>query len=184
MRNGIAHIKISGRAKTVEKFSEKAAKALDKQPDTLKYVNPMQNITDMTGVRIIVLNKGGLKDVDDTVRSLFSARERTNKGDKNLDAGTVGYESIHYLVLQHLEPGLTKQADVWKKGSGVFFQQKALTTLHVSVEQHAPQAFANSARFLIQRSRNAVLLNDLSFSRRVAASRAASTRSMSSSTLA
>jgi ppGpp synthetase/RelA/SpoT-type nucleotidyltranferase len=82
---------ISGRAKTVEKFSEKAAKALDKHPDTLKYVNPMQDITDMTGVRIIVLNKGGLKDVDDTVRSLFSARERTNKGDKNLDAGTVGY---------------------------------------------------------------------------------------------
>lgn len=89
---------ISGRAKTVEKFSEKAAKASNKLSDTPKYKNPMVDITDMTGVRIIVLNRSALKAVDDAVRSLFSWRDRQNKGDKNLDAGTVGYESIHYLV--------------------------------------------------------------------------------------
>ena len=94
----IAFHQVTARAKTVDKFADKAVKPEEEHPERPKYANPMVDITDMTGVRVIVLNRSALKDVDDTVRTLFKERERTDKGDRNLERGTVGYESIHYLV--------------------------------------------------------------------------------------
>jgi tetratricopeptide (TPR) repeat protein len=45
-------------------------------------------------------------------------------GNRKALADTVGY-NYSRSVLRHLEPGLTKQADVWKKVCGVFFSAKS-----------------------------------------------------------
>ena len=45
-------------------------------------------------------------------------------GDRRALTNTVGY-NYSRSVLRYLEPRLTKQEDVWKKVSGVFFSPKS-----------------------------------------------------------
>src|SRR5215813_7789445 len=87
---------IGGRAKSVDSFDNKCRKTKD--DGTLKYIDPLNEITDLAGVRIIVYT---LKDLERAAKFLeehFSVRERKNIGEERFDQGAFGYQSIHYLV--------------------------------------------------------------------------------------
>lgn len=64
----------------------------------VKYDRPLEQITDLAGVRIIAYT---LSDVDQICQFLqrnFTILEKTNVGDKRFEEGKFGYQSIHFLV--------------------------------------------------------------------------------------
>jgi ppGpp synthetase/RelA/SpoT-type nucleotidyltranferase len=79
---------ITHRAKTVERYKEKASKE--------KYKDPRSEIMDMAGVRVITYIDSDAKKVEEIVRSLFKIIPEHSK-DKTEELGTdrVGYRSIH-----------------------------------------------------------------------------------------
>ena len=79
---------ITHRAKTVERYKEKASNE--------KYKDPRSEIMDMAGVRVITYIDSDAKKVEEIVKSLFKIIPEHSK-DKTEELGTdrVGYRSIH-----------------------------------------------------------------------------------------
>ncbi len=88
---------IQARAKEVDSFAKKAIK-LDLNTSDLKYPNPLAEITDLAGVRVITYVKKTVENVEEVIRREFSVRERLDKDAELLDSGQIGYKSIHFLV--------------------------------------------------------------------------------------
>jgi ppGpp synthetase/RelA/SpoT-type nucleotidyltranferase len=87
---------IEGRAKTVESFDRKCKKTTD--TGQFKYDNPLGQITDLAGVRVIVYTLKDLNRVTAFLEKHFVVGERKDVGDERFDQGSFGYQSIHYLL--------------------------------------------------------------------------------------
>ena len=93
---GVPVHNIEARAKDVASFSRKASKKKeDKKP---KYTDPLSQITDLTGVRIITYTLADANQVSDFISSNFEVVERTDVGEKRFKEGKFGYQSIHFLI--------------------------------------------------------------------------------------
>lgn len=93
---GIKCQSIECRAKAVESFKRKCEKR--DANGAPKYRAPLDEITDLSGVRIILFT---LRDVDRTSNFLekhFDVRERKDIGQERIDQGNFGYQSVHYLI--------------------------------------------------------------------------------------
>jgi ppGpp synthetase/RelA/SpoT-type nucleotidyltranferase len=97
---------VSARAKTLESFARKATKPSREDPGRPKYPEPLSEITDLAAVRVIAFVLGDLQQIEDVVAAQFDRVERTDKGDRLLEQGTVGYRSVHSLV--KLKPDRSK----------------------------------------------------------------------------
>ena len=96
-----SHIKfqtIEARAKDIERFWEKSAERLDENPETPKYKNPLTEIKDLAGVRIITYFPSTIDDVDKIIYNEFDVIEKNNKNDLLEEEEKMGYKSVHYLV--------------------------------------------------------------------------------------
>lgn len=80
---------ISFRAKTLRSFSEKL---LRKQ-----YANPLVEITDFAGVRLVYLYKSDRILIEDIIESEFQVIEKVDKVEEQ-GADKFGYGALHYLV--------------------------------------------------------------------------------------
>lgn len=89
---------IEVRAKAVESFGDKAATPDESDPDQPKYRNPLKQITDLTGARIITFFPRTVEEVDQVINGQFEILEKTDKADILLKAEKLGYQSIHYLI--------------------------------------------------------------------------------------
>jgi ppGpp synthetase/RelA/SpoT-type nucleotidyltranferase len=87
---------IDCRAKDVESFDKKCTKK--NQDGTPKYTDPLRQITDLAGVRVIVFLLRDLDRVTEFVEAHLDVREKKNIGEERFDQGAFGYQSIHYLV--------------------------------------------------------------------------------------
>jgi len=99
-----AHIRcqsIEARAKEIDEFGKKAAKSLDSDPTKPKYSNPLSDITDMAGVRVITFLPRTVEEVCKLIEQNFEVKEKVDKAAKLVDEGKIGYQSIHYLVKMH-----------------------------------------------------------------------------------
>lgn len=86
---------VNGRAKSPDSFYKKSIKtiALDNNPNNeLKYNNPLEQITDQSGIRIIVLLPRDVEKVNDIIEKEFNVIEQITHGDK------FGYQSTHFIV--------------------------------------------------------------------------------------
>ena len=81
------------RVKSVDKFIEKAKKK--KEDGTLKYSNPLLQIQDQIGARIIVFYKQDVQDIKYQIESFFNHIEELEKEAPGLE---FGYESLHYIL--------------------------------------------------------------------------------------
>lgn len=88
---------VQSRAKDFESFSGKASK-IDDETGALKYSDPLSEITDLAGVRVITYVPQTVKEVEDVIRREFNVQERLDKDAALLGAGQIGYKSIHFLV--------------------------------------------------------------------------------------
>jgi putative GTP pyrophosphokinase len=95
---GVASYRVEHRAKTVESVAAKAARVVDHSDGRLelRYPDPLRQITDLAGVRIITYFKDDLPLVRDLVEREFTLLEPWSLVRKEHG---VGYESWHCLVV-------------------------------------------------------------------------------------
>jgi ppGpp synthetase/RelA/SpoT-type nucleotidyltranferase len=92
---GIKCQAIESRAKSVDSFDSKCKKT---DPNGApKYTNPMVEITDLAGTRIITYTIDDVDRVCAFLEQHFVVQERKDIGEERLDAGNFGYQSIHYI---------------------------------------------------------------------------------------
>ena len=94
---------IDSRAKDVDSFGRKAALASVEDPRRLQYTQPLQQITDLAGVRVIT---HFLEDVAQVHASVLDEFEVVDMSHELTDLGrieTFGYESMTYIVRMHPE---------------------------------------------------------------------------------
>lgn len=113
---------ISGRVKKKDSFCEKAIKD--------KYKDPLNEITDMAGIRIITYVNSDVERISRIIEEEFHVDEK-NSIDKGelLGVDKVGYKSVHYVV--KLNEDRTKLTE-YKDFKGIYFEVQIRTLL-----QHA-----------------------------------------------
>ena len=96
-----ADIRVSSvepRAKDPESFGAKAELPSDSDHRAPKYRRPIDEITDLAGVRIIAFFPRTLASIGDCIREEFDVIEHTDHGQKLYQDKRFGYRSDHYLV--------------------------------------------------------------------------------------
>ena len=89
--NEIIFHSIESRVKTAESFREKASRS--------KYSDPINEITDLTGIRIITLFEKEIHQISDIIKNLFKIDYARSEDKADLlDADKMGYKSIHYIA--------------------------------------------------------------------------------------
>ena len=89
---------IEARAKAIESFGDKAATPAPEDPNKPYYPNPLSDITDLTGIRVIVFFPRTLDVVDGVIKTQFDVLERSDKIQSLIKEERFGYGSIHYIV--------------------------------------------------------------------------------------
>lgn len=97
-RADVRYQSIEARAKKIDEFGKKAAKSLESDPRKPKYPNPLIDITDMAGVRVITFLPRSIEDVCRNIEKNFEVLEKIDKAEKSVEQGKIGYQGIHYLV--------------------------------------------------------------------------------------
>jgi ppGpp synthetase/RelA/SpoT-type nucleotidyltranferase len=95
---GIKIHSVQARSKDPRSFARKAASSSDTDPTKPKYANPLAQITDLAGVRVITQFLGTLSKIDEILNQEFDIVEKSNKGLELIEEDRFGYQSIHYLV--------------------------------------------------------------------------------------
>lgn len=91
----VAH-SITYRAKDPASFEKKAARVSSANPSEPKYSDPLNQITDQAGVRIITYFLSTVEAVDGIMGEQFKVVEKLEKSGAGPDQ--LGYQSVHYLV--------------------------------------------------------------------------------------
>jgi putative GTP pyrophosphokinase len=89
---------IEARAKEIESFARKVEEPSETDPGKPKYPNPLADITDLAGVRVITFFPRTLEKVGEIILSEFNVIEKFDKAQVLLEEEKFGYASIHYLV--------------------------------------------------------------------------------------
>jgi putative GTP pyrophosphokinase len=89
---------IQGRAKSEESFGKKAAAPSEEDPDKPKYPDPMKQITDLAGVRVITFFPSTVGEIGGLVQEEFEILERVDHTASAEQEERLGYLSVHYLV--------------------------------------------------------------------------------------
>ena len=89
---------VDHRAKTADSFGRKSALPSELNPGLPKYPEPLKQITDLAGVRVITYFPNTLAEIDSLWMDEFEIVERSDKGEELLEEDRFGYHSIHYLL--------------------------------------------------------------------------------------
>jgi putative GTP pyrophosphokinase len=120
---------IEARAKSLESFGVKAAKPSESDPTLPRYPNPLKQITDLAGIRVITFLPRTVEQVCHQIEQEFTVLERTDKAAELMDEGKFGYQSIHFLVEMH--PDRVRLSE-YRRHRGLAFEIQVRTIL-----QHA-----------------------------------------------
>jgi putative GTP pyrophosphokinase len=102
---GIEVASVEARAKSISSFGRKAPEPSDTDPSQPKYPNPMSQITDLAGARIITFFPNTVSEVDGVISDESVVLEKVDKATQLLEEERFGYQSVHYLV--KLKPNRT-----------------------------------------------------------------------------
>lgn len=89
---------IEARAKSIESFGKKASQPSFSDPGRPRFKDPLAQMTDIAGVRVITFFPKTLDEVDRTIRSEFKVIQKKDKRRQSAGPYRFGYQSIHYLV--------------------------------------------------------------------------------------
>ena len=96
--SGIQTASIEARAKTLDSLADKAASPSISDPEKPRYGNPLHEITDLAGVRVITFFPRAVSAVDEAIHREFEVIERIDKAASLWREGRLGYQSVHFLV--------------------------------------------------------------------------------------
>ena len=89
---------VESRVKEVESFGNKAALPSNDDPSAPRYRDPLRNITDLAGIRIITYFPNTLQDVHELIHDEFHVSEHTDHSESLIEDERFGYKSQHYLI--------------------------------------------------------------------------------------
>jgi putative GTP pyrophosphokinase len=89
---------VNARAKDPNSFGRKAAIPSESDANRPKYAEPLQQITDLAGVRVIAYFPNELLQIDRILTEEFDLVERSDKSEVLIEEDRFGYKSVHYLV--------------------------------------------------------------------------------------
>ena len=92
---GIDYLSVTGRTKSVASFSAKANRAQDGRP---LYVDPLQEVTDQIGVRVITYVHSDVAAVAELLDEELTILDDRDLGEETARSGRFGYASRHLLV--------------------------------------------------------------------------------------
>jgi ppGpp synthetase/RelA/SpoT-type nucleotidyltranferase len=92
---GINYLSVTGRTKGVTSFAEKAARTVDGRP---LYPDPLHEITDQIGVRVITYVLGDVAAVAGLLHDQVVVRDDRDMGEETASEGRFGYASRHLLI--------------------------------------------------------------------------------------
>jgi ppGpp synthetase/RelA/SpoT-type nucleotidyltranferase len=96
-RAPVRFLDVQSRAKTVESFREKASRVAD-DGVSLKYADPMSQLTDLAACRIIVFFPKTIKQIESLLRTEFDVSEKVDHAANAIEEGRLGYLSVHFLA--------------------------------------------------------------------------------------
>lgn len=117
------------RAKTKESFKKKASKLDENDETKLRYPNPLIEITDLAGIRVITFFPKSIERICDIISREFELLEKKDIGEERFNQGRFGYQSIHHLVKMHPQ---RNELTEYKKFNGMIAEIQVRTIL-----QHA-----------------------------------------------
>src|SRR5215471_4140356 len=89
---------LESRAKTVDSYAVKAGTAHPIDPSRPQYLDPINDIKDMSGVRVITFMHAAVDQVRTAVREQFEVIEEEDKFERLTREERFGYTSVHHLV--------------------------------------------------------------------------------------
>ena len=92
---GINYLSVTGRTKTVASFAEKARRTRDGVP---LYTDPLREITDTIGIRVITYVHSDVSAVADLLRDQVVVNDDRDMGRETAQEGRFGYASRHLLI--------------------------------------------------------------------------------------
>ncbi|MET0998724.1 MAG: DUF429 domain-containing protein [Marmoricola sp.] len=92
---GINYLSVAGRTKTVTSFAEKARRTRDGE---LLYTDPLNEITDTIGIRVITYVHSDVSAVADLLRDQVVVKDDRDMGRETAQEGRFGYASRHLLI--------------------------------------------------------------------------------------
>lgn len=92
---GINYLSVTGRAKSVASFAAKADRSVDGRP---LYSDPLEEITDQIGVRVITYLHSDVAAVADLLGDQLLVLDDRDMGEETARQGRFGYASRHLLV--------------------------------------------------------------------------------------
>ena len=92
---GINYLSVTGRAKSIESFAEKAARSKDGAP---LYAEPLTGITDQIGVRVITYLRSDVAAVAELLAAELVLLDDRDMGRETAREGRFGYASRHLQV--------------------------------------------------------------------------------------
>ncbi len=95
---GIKVASLEARAKPLDSFGRKAVEPLASDPGKPKYADPIAQITDLAGTRVITFFPSTVEQVDRVIREQFLVVEKSDKAELLEAEVRFGYQSVHYLV--------------------------------------------------------------------------------------
>ncbi|WP_145339837.1 GTP pyrophosphokinase family protein [Pantoea sp. PSNIH1] len=89
-QNQVEYLSVSYRTKTKDGVLEKIGRK--------KYKNPTEELTDISGVRVILYLDSDIPKVSDIIKSIFNVDAKNSMdNEKRLSSDKVGYRSVHYV---------------------------------------------------------------------------------------
>ena len=92
---GINYLTVTGRAKSVTSFAAKAARSVDGRP---VYADPLRDITDQIGIRVITYVHSDVQAVANLLEDQVVILDDRDMGQETASEGRFGYASRHLLV--------------------------------------------------------------------------------------
>ena len=130
---GIAISQLEARTKTVRSFTEKISRKR-------KYTNPLQEITDLSGLRVIVPGPADIAPVGKLIRADFDIDEENSiSSGADIEPDRFGYRAEHYVIRLKSEQC---QRTAWSKFAGFSAEIQVRTVM-----QHAWAAVDHKIRY-------------------------------------
>jgi len=102
---------IEHRTKDYKSFGEKSSIPSDEDPNSPKYGDPLKQITDISGIRVITYFLDTISNIEEAIENEFNVIEKIDKKIDLIDENRFGYQSIHYIVkLNDNRTGLSEYA--------------------------------------------------------------------------
>ena len=133
---GINYLSITGRTKSIESFAGKAARRVDGE---LLFADPLRDITDQIGVRVITYVLSDVAAVADLLHDQVVVKDDRDMGQETASQGRFGYASRHLLIAPD---GAAESRPGYEQLRGRFASVQIRTVL-----QHAWAEFEHDIRY-------------------------------------